>query len=92
MHNVKPARILARSKYIAILCILPLIHEFISMVVTVVGIPAISIPVRLSEDNLPLSMQLITSHFDEHTLLNTAKFIEDYVQFPRLFKDMTLDS
>ena len=56
------------------------------------GVPAISIPVCLSEDALPLSIQLITSHFNEQTLLNAAKFIEDHVKFPRLFNDLTLNN
>jgi len=36
------------------------------------GIPAMSIPCGLSQDNLPIGLQLMGNYFDEATLLNVA--------------------
>ncbi|KAF6033887.1 hypothetical protein EB796_007809 [Bugula neritina] len=39
-------------------------------------VPAISVPIKLSQHNLPISLQLITNRFNEQTLLNTALFLD----------------
>lgn len=49
-----------------------------------VGVPAISVPVKLSENGLPLSIQIISRHFEEETMLNAAQFIEKACNFPFL--------
>lgn len=46
------------------------------------GIPAISIPIKLSEDKLPLSLQLMGPRFSEKRLFEAGKFIENIVNFP----------
>lgn len=48
------------------------------------GVPALSIPVRLSSNQLPLSIQLVAKHFDERTLINTGHYLEQMFQFHRL--------
>lgn len=45
------------------------------------GIPAISIPIRLSGKKLPISLQLMSNHLTESTLLKVAKWIESKVEF-----------
>lgn len=50
--------------------------------ITLTGIPAISIPIHLSEKRLPLSLQLMGSNHSEKTLLTVAKWIEHHVNFP----------
>ena len=45
------------------------------------GLPAISIPARLSGDGLPLGLQLIGRPFDEETLLRGARALEDAAGF-----------
>jgi aspartyl-tRNA(Asn)/glutamyl-tRNA(Gln) amidotransferase subunit A len=50
------------------------------------GIQAISIPVKLSKNNLPLSIQLIAQSFEEEKLLNAANWLEKEVEFPHLTK------
>jgi aspartyl-tRNA(Asn)/glutamyl-tRNA(Gln) amidotransferase subunit A len=42
-----------------------------------VGIPAISIPVGFSKENLPIGMQIFTKHFNEVELLQTSKEVLD---------------
>lgn len=46
------------------------------------GIPAVSIPIKLSKDGLPISLQIMGRNLSEHVILGLAKFIEHVVQFP----------
>lgn len=46
------------------------------------GIPAVAIPIRLSERGLPLSLQLMGPKNSERQLLTAAKWIESHVNFP----------
>ena len=48
--------------------------------VNLAGVPAISIPIGKDSKNLPIGMQLIAKHFDEETLFNGAKIVEDLVK------------
>jgi aspartyl-tRNA(Asn)/glutamyl-tRNA(Gln) amidotransferase subunit A len=43
--------------------------------VNMCGLPAISIPIGRTKDNLPLGVQLIANHFQEHSLLQAAHFL-----------------
>ena len=45
------------------------------------GLPAISIPARLSGDGLPLGLQLIGRPFDEETVLRGARALEEAARF-----------
>ena len=47
------------------------------------GLPAISVPVDLNSDGLPMGLQLTARAFDEGTLLKVADVIEKEVSFPR---------
>ena len=49
------------------------------------GIPALSLPIQLSQRGLPLSLQLMAPFFDDYTLLDVALFIENRVGFPRQY-------
>ena len=40
-----------------------------------------SVPVGLSEQGLPLSLQIIASHFDEANMLRAASLIEEAAGF-----------
>ncbi len=48
--------------------------------VNLAGVPAISLPVGKDGKNLPIGMQLIAKHFDEETLFNGAKIVENIVK------------
>lgn len=49
------------------------------------GVPAVSIPISLSCEGLPLSLQLIAPRGEDAALLSVAKWIEKNVDFPRLY-------
>jgi len=48
--------------------------------VNLAGVPAISLPIGKDSKNLPIGMQLIAKHFDEQTLFNGAKIVENIVK------------
>ena len=48
--------------------------------VNLAGVPAISLPIAKDSKNLPIGMQLIAKHFDEQTLFNGAKIVENIVK------------
>jgi len=41
------------------------------------GLPAISVPAGFDNNGLPLGLQIISKHFDEQTMFNIAKAIEE---------------
>ncbi len=45
------------------------------------GLPGISLPVQLSDDGLPLGLQLVTRAFDEETLFRAAQALEQAAGF-----------
>jgi aspartyl-tRNA(Asn)/glutamyl-tRNA(Gln) amidotransferase subunit A len=49
--------------------------------VNLAGLPGISVPAGLSEDGLPLGLQLIGRAFDEATLFRTARTLEEAAGF-----------
>ncbi|XP_031764045.1 glutamyl-tRNA(Gln) amidotransferase subunit A, mitochondrial isoform X1 [Galleria mellonella] len=57
-------------------------QDYCTQPANMAGIPAISIPIRLSKNNLPLSVQLMGPFLSEEILLNVAKRIENIVKFP----------
>lgn len=57
-------------------------QDYCTQPANMAGIPAISIPIRLSKNNLPLSLQLMGPTLSENLLLNVAKKIESLIQFP----------
>ncbi|KAL4232775.1 Glu-AdT subunit A [Mactra antiquata] len=52
--------------------------------INMAGVPAVTIPIRLSEDSLPISLQIIGQKFKDYEMLNIAKFIEQEVKFEHL--------
>lgn len=68
-----------------------LIQDHCTQPANMAGLPAINVPIKLSREGLPLSLQLMAPLFHEQRLLTVAKWIEQTVRFPRLeLKDSCL--
>ena len=48
------------------------LQDYFTAPINLAGVPAISIPVGFSKNNLPLGMQLVGPHLSEHLLFQTA--------------------
>lgn len=48
--------------------------------VNLAGLPAISLPIGKDKNSLPIGLQLIAKHFDEATLFDGAKIVENLVK------------
>lgn len=67
------------------------VQDFCTQPANMAGVPAISVPIKLSRSGMPLSLQLMAPKLCEERLLGVAKWIEDVVKFPRLvLKDESL--
>lgn len=53
---------------------------------TFLGVPAISIPIKLSKSQMPLSIQIIARKLREPLLLAVAKYVEHKVNFNGLIQ------
>lgn len=51
--------------------------------INVLGFPAVALPSGLTEDRLPVSIQIIAGPFDEYLLLEIARVFEDRFAFPK---------
>lgn len=58
------------------------IQDYCTQPSNMAGIPAVTIPIRLSKNKLPLSLQLMAPNLRDRELLTTAKWIETNVKFP----------
>ncbi|XP_055633105.1 glutamyl-tRNA(Gln) amidotransferase subunit A, mitochondrial [Toxorhynchites rutilus septentrionalis] len=63
------------------------VQDFCTQSANMGGIPAISIPIKLSEKKLPISLQLMGPSFSEKALFDVAKWIEAQVQFVECYLD-----
>lgn len=61
-----------------------LIQDYCTQPANMAGIPAVNVPIKLSTNGLPLSLQLMAPAFHEKRLLTVAKWIEQKVKFPML--------
>lgn len=60
------------------------LEDFCTQAVNMAGLPAISIPAKLSSNGLPLSLQLIAPLYRDYDLLAASKLLERHFQFPSL--------
>ncbi|XP_017105197.2 glutamyl-tRNA(Gln) amidotransferase subunit A, mitochondrial isoform X1 [Drosophila bipectinata] len=60
------------------------VQDFCTQPANMAGIPAVSIPIRLSKSGLPLSLQLMSKSLNEKLLLTVARWIEAQVDFDSL--------
>ncbi|XP_065163684.1 glutamyl-tRNA(Gln) amidotransferase subunit A, mitochondrial [Atheta coriaria] len=56
-------------------------QDFCTQPANMAGIPAVSIPIKLSKTGLPISLQIMGRKLSEPMILALAKFIENAVQF-----------
>ncbi len=57
------------------------LNDVFTIPASIAGLPAISIPAGLDKKGLPLGLQLIANTFDEQTLLQGAKALEQAIGF-----------
>jgi aspartyl-tRNA(Asn)/glutamyl-tRNA(Gln) amidotransferase subunit A len=57
------------------------LNDVFTVTVNLAGLPGISVPAGLSEDGLPLGLQLIGKAFDEETVLRAAQVLEKAADF-----------
>ncbi|KAK4879849.1 hypothetical protein RN001_007995 [Aquatica leii] len=62
------------------------IQDFCTQPANMSGVPAVTIPIKLSTDGMPLSLQIIGRNLSEPMILALAKFIESNVNFPQYLK------
>lgn len=65
------------------------VQDFCTQPANMAGIPAVTVPIRLSEKGLPLSVQLMGPAFSEEMLLTVAKWIENEINFPHFHHTQT---
>lgn len=57
------------------------VDDILTIPVNMAGLPALSLPIGYSSNNLPIGMQIIGKKFDEKTIYKLASFIEKEVNF-----------
>jgi aspartyl-tRNA(Asn)/glutamyl-tRNA(Gln) amidotransferase subunit A len=60
------------------------LNDIFTVPANLAGVPAISVPVGLSGDGLPLGLQIIGQAFDEETVLRVGEVLESAAQFRHL--------
>lgn len=63
--------------YLADICTVP---------VNIAGLPAISVPVGVDNNGMPIGMQLIGNKFEEEKILNAAYTLEQEIKFRENYK------
>ncbi|KAL1137680.1 hypothetical protein AAG570_009376, partial [Ranatra chinensis] len=60
------------------------IQDYCTQPANMAGCPAVSLPIKLSKNGMPLSIQLMAPNYNEQGLLSIAQWIEHQVCFPTL--------
>ena len=60
------------------------LNDVFTVPASLAGVPAMSVPARLSADGLPLGLQVIDKHFDEETVFAVSAAIEAAANFTAL--------
>ena len=56
------------------------LSDIYTISVNLAGLPALSLPIEMSDDNMPVGLQLIAAPFDEQTLFDGALSLEQSLQ------------
>ena len=59
------------------------LNDVFTVPVSLAGLPAISVPMGLSSNNLPLGFQIIGKRFDEDSVFSAARIIEENSNFKK---------
>ncbi|KAG5876541.1 hypothetical protein JTB14_010312 [Gonioctena quinquepunctata] len=59
-------------------------QDYCTQPANMAGVPAVSLPIKLSKNGMPLSLQLIGKNLSEPLMLAVAKYIEHAVKFPHI--------
>lgn len=62
-------------------------NDIFTTPVNLAGVPGISVPGGLTEDGLPVGVQLIANHFQEQTLFNIAQALEENLKIEKRMPD-----
>lgn len=62
-------------------------EDYCTQPANMAGIPAITVPVKLDQQNLPIGLQLIGKKFDDYHLLCVAEKLQNLFNFPKLIFD-----
>jgi len=57
------------------------LSDLYSISVNLAGLPAISLPISKSKDNMPIGLQLIANAYDEQTLFDGALSLEKQINY-----------
>ena len=60
------------------------LNDIFTVSVSLAGLPAMSLPIGLSEAGLPLGMQLVGKAFDEASIFKVADALEKDVDFRKV--------
>ena len=63
-------------------------NDLFTIPASLAGLPTMSIPVGLSSNDLPLGMQIISKSFDEMTMLQAGRFLEQNVNYKNVFRGL----
>ena len=61
--------------------------DYFTQPANMAGVPAVSVPVALSDEGLPIGLQIIAAPCQERRMLSVARFIERIVKFKRFDSD-----
>lgn len=64
------------------------LNDIFTVNANIAGLPAMSIPAGLSNDGLPMGVQLIGNRFEEINIFKVAKIIEESADFEKLRADI----
>ena len=62
-------------------------QDYCTQPINLAGVPALTLPSRLSTDNLPISIQLVAPLNQDIRLLQVGTWLEDRLNFPKLVID-----
>ena len=65
-------------------------NDILTIPANLTGVPSLSIPCGLTEDNLPIGLQLIGNHFEEKKIYNVAYQFEKTYNLHDELKKLTM--